>query len=224
MLIGPSERVLFQGDSITDCGRPRDGNDWHLGLGYPQLVAAMSGHRYPGLKTAFINRGIGGDRVPSLQARWQEDCIDLQPDWVSILIGINDACQAATEGEPNSAKTYETGYRDILTQVRDKTTARLIILEPFLLHTEHPYDFISPIHEIRFTLDPMIAAARKLAGEFEAVYVPLDNLYQEASKDVDPAHWAEDAIHPTLAGHGLIAEAWIKAVSSNADCGMRSAE
>ena len=214
MLIQDGQTVLFQGDSITDCGRPTDDSDWHLGLGYAQLIQAMFGLRHPTLNVRFVNRGIGGDRVPSLQARWQADCLDIKPDWVSILIGINDASQAATEDDPDSAETYETGYRDLLSQVRDQTEAKIIILQPFLLHTEHPYDFISPVAKIRAKLDPMIAAAQKLAGEFDAVYVPFDDLFQAASEIAAPAHWAPDAIHPAPAGHALMAEAWLKAVET----------
>jgi len=214
MILSDNQLVLFQGDSITDCGRPRDGSDWHLGLGYPSLIAAMMGHRYPKLNTRFLNRGVGGDRVPHLQSRWQVDCIDLKPDWVSILIGVNDASIAATDETPDSTEAYEAGYRDILRQVRDNTDARLIILEPFLLHTEHPYDFISPVAKIRTRLDPMIAVASKLAREFDGIYVPLDHLFQAASADVAPAHWSADAIHPTPAGHALIAKAWIRAVEA----------
>ena len=213
MLIQDGQTVLFQGDSITDCGRPTDGTDWHLGLGYAQLVQSLFGHRHPSLNVRFVNRGIGGHRIPDLQARWQADCIDIQPDWVSVLIGINDACAiAGGDFADYDVAAYEAGYRDILIQVRDKTPARLIILDPFLLHTEHPYDFISPIGKIRAQLDPVIAAARKLAGDFDAVYVPLDEMFQSASEIAAPAHWAPDAIHPSPAGHALMAEAWLKAV------------
>jgi len=214
MLISNGQRVLFQGDSITDCGRPRDGSDSHMGLGYPALIAAMMGHRHPKLNTTFINRGIGGDRVPDLQSRWQADCIDLAPDWVSILIGINDSTSIARGDEGFTVAAYEAGYRDILRQVREKTDARPIILEPFLLHTKHPYDFIPPVAKIRAKLDPIIAAARKLARDFDAISVPLDDLFQAASAEVAPAHWSADAIHPTPAGHALIAEAWIRAVEA----------
>jgi len=214
MILSENQLVLFQGDSITDCGRPRDGSDWHMGLGYPSLIAAMMGYRHPRLNMRFLNRGIGGDRVPDLQSRWQADCIDIKPDWVSILIGVNDASTAATDDKAESVEAYEAGYRDILRQLREKTDARPIILEPFLLHTKHPYDFIPPVAKIRTSLDPMIAAARKLAREFDAIYVPLDDLFQAASADVDPAHWSADAIHPTPAGHALIAEAWIRAVEA----------
>jgi len=212
MFLNDNDLVLFQGDSITDSGRPRDGSDWHLGLGYPQLVAALMGYRHPNLKLSFLNRGVGGDKVPDLQARWQGDCIELKPDCVSILVGINDASVAATEHNRNTAETYEAGYRDILTQLRDKTAARIIILQPFLLQTEHPYSFISPAAAIRRHLDPIIAASTRLAAEFHALYVPLDNIFRQASRHVDPTHWASDAIHPTPAGHALIAEAWIRAV------------
>jgi len=215
VLIQTGQTVLFQGDSITDCGRPRDDSDSHLGLGYPSLIAAQLPFRQPQLEITFVNRGVGGGRVPSLQERWQGDCIDLKPDWVSILIGINDACAIAGDDLPGyDVDGYEAGYRDILTQVRDETGARLIILEPFLLHTEHPYDFISPIAKIRQALDPIIQVARTLGAEFDAITVPLDDMFQETSKDVDPAHWAADAIHPTPAGHAFIANAWLKAVGA----------
>ena len=215
MLIQDGQTVLFQGDSITDCGRPTDDSDWHLGLGYAQLIQAMFGLRHPTLNVRFVNRGIGGDRVPSLQARWQADCLDIKPDWVSILIGINDACAIAGDDLPGyDVDGYEAGYRDILTQTRDTTDARFIILEPFLLHTEHPYDHVSPIGTIREQLDPVIQIARKLSEEFDAVYVPFDEMFQAASEIAAPAHWAPDAIHPAPAGHALMAEAWLKAVET----------
>jgi len=214
MLIGQDQTVLFQGDSITDCGRPRDESDWHLGLGYAQLIASYLPLRHPKLGVRFVNRGIGGDRVPSLQARWQADCIDIQPDWISILIGINDASMAATEDQADSTAAYEAGYRDLLTQIRDRTEARLIILQPFLLETEHPYDFMATAGKIRQKLNPMIDVARNLAAEFDAVTVPLDDLFRQATQQAPAEHWAPDAIHPSPAGHALIAEAWMRAVGA----------
>ena len=215
MLFGENELILFQGDSITDCGRPREEEDWHLGLGYAAFVGARLAQLHPKLNLQFLNRGISGDTVPLLQARWRVDCVDIKADWVSILIGVNDACNAAQVvaggGEPPN---YEAGYRDLLTQTRDGG-AKLIIIEPFLLDTKHDYDDLAATDAIRVQIDPMIASARKLAEEFEAAYVAMDTIYADACADgVSPAFWAPDAIHPSQPGHSLMAEAWLEAVGA----------
>ncbi|MCK4600991.1 MAG: SGNH/GDSL hydrolase family protein [Phycisphaerae bacterium] len=211
MIIRKNQLVVFQGDSITDCGR--EPNDWHMGVGYATMTAGLFGLRQPQLNTRFLNRGVGGDTIPNLQRRWQADCIDLKPDWVSLLIGINDSTCWARGDEGYGVDAYEAGYRDILTQSRD-CGAGIIICEPFLLDTPHEYDFIPATLEIRKHIDPIIAVARKLADEFADVYIPLDEMFDEASRRAEPAVWAADAIHPTLAGHALIADAWVKAVEA----------
>ena len=215
MLLGQNELILFQGDSITDCGRPREDEDWHLGLGYAAFVGARLGQLHPNRNLQFLNRGISGDTVPLLQARWQVDCLDIKPNWVSILIGVNDACSAAqTVADGNQPEDYEAGYRDLLAQTRDMG-AKLIIIEPFLLDTPHEYDDLAETSAIRTQIDPMIASARKLAEEFEAAYVAMDTIYADACADgVSPAFWAPDAIHPSQPGHSLMAEAWLEAVGA----------
>lgn len=199
--------VLFQGDSVTDCGRIRD-NENSLGAGYANMTAAWFSALYPEKKVRFINKGISGNRVKDLQARWQEECIQLKPDWVSILIGINDCWRRYDRNDPTSAEKYEEGYRDILTQVKENLNARLILLEPFVL----------PVPEDRRNwredLDPKIQVARKLAMEFGAIYIPLDGIFAQASMQREPAFWAADGVHPTQAGHALIANAWLKAIKA----------
>jgi acyl-CoA thioesterase I len=129
--------VLFQGDSITDAGRSRE-NDAMLGNGYASMLAAQIGARYPEKKIHFLNRGISGHRAADLEARWQKDCIDLKPDWVSIMIGINDTWRAFDRNDPTPTAAYAASYRRILEQVRDQLDARLILIEPFVL--PHPDD------------------------------------------------------------------------------------
>ena len=207
VLIQDNAVVLFQGDSITDCGRVRD-NENHLGGGYANMTAAQFSALYPEKNVRFINKGISGNRVKDLQARWQEDCINLKPDWVSILIGINDCWRRYDRNDPTSTEQYETGLRDILQQVKEKLNARLLLLEPFVL----------PVPEDRKNwredLDPKIHAARSLAREFDALYIPLDGLFAQASTRREPAFWAPDGVHPTPAGHALITQAWLKAVKA----------
>ncbi|MDP6636093.1 MAG: SGNH/GDSL hydrolase family protein [Phycisphaerae bacterium] len=195
--------VLFQGDSITDAGRNYY-DPLSMGDGYARMAAA----RFEGSDVRFLNRGISGNRAVDLQARWDRDCLALRPDWVSIMIGVNDAWRRYDSNDPTSCDAFAESYRDILTQTRDILGARLIILEPFVLPVS-PY-----VESFREDLDPKIEAARLLAGEFDAIYVPLDSLFAEAVSTRPPQHWSEDGVHPTLAGHQLIANAWVEALGA----------
>jgi len=155
-----------------------------------------------------LNRGVSGNRVIDLQARWKEDCIDLQPSVVSILIGINDTWRHFDSGWTTGTKDYEEGYRDILTRTVESTGARLILMEPFVL----PYPEDRKLW--REDLDPKIHVVRELAHEFRAVLVPLDGLFAQAAARREPSFWSADGVHPTPAGHGLIARAWLDAVGT----------
>jgi len=196
--------VLFQGDSITDAGRDYF-DPQSMGSGYAQIAAG----RFDGARLSFLNRGISGNRTVDLQMRWDRDCLALKPDWVSIMIGVNDTWRRYDCNDPTSRDLFAESYRDILTQTRDILGASLIILEPFVLPVS-PY-----IESFRQDLDPKIETTRSLAGEFEAIYVPLDSLFAEACTSRPPEYWSEDGVHPTIAGHELIANAWLDAVGSN---------
>lgn len=206
-LIQAKQTVLFQGDSITDAGRRDDGGG--LGSGYVRVAVSMFRAMQPALDVNFINRGISGNRVKDMKERWTEDCIDLKPDWVSIMIGINDTWRRFDKDDPTTAEAYEEGYRSILTRVRDELGARILIFEPFLLPVDADKAGIW-----REDLDPKIQAARRLAREFDAVYVPLDGLFAAACHEAEPAYWAQDGVHPSPAGAGLIARAWLEAVKA----------
>ncbi|NMO95112.1 SGNH/GDSL hydrolase family protein [Paenibacillus lemnae] len=202
MQLHENDIVLFQGDSITDAGRNRQDPD-SLGTGYPQMVAGLAGLNHPELNLKFLNRGIGGDRVVNLQDRWQEDCLDLKPTWVSVYIGINDCWRRYDSQDPTSTEQFKSGYRKLLQQTQEKLNAKLILMEPFVL----------PVPEDRRgwreDLDPKITAVRDLAAEFGALLVPLDGLFNAAAARREPAYWAYDGVHPTPAGHALIARAWM---------------
>jgi len=205
LLLQPGARVLFQGDSITDAGRSRE-NDALLGGGYPNLVAAWLSARYPARKLTFLNRGISGNRVYDLEERWTRDCVELRPDWVSILIGINDTWRRYDSGKPSPIPEFEGCYRRILDRVKAETAARLLLLEPFVLPV--PADRVA----WREDLDPRIAAVRRVAADYGALLVPLDGIFAAAAAQREPAFWAADGVHPSPAGHALIAQAWIRAV------------
>lgn len=199
--------VLFQGDSITDCGRDRLIFD-DLGNGYPYLCAAFFNALYPQLEVTFLNRGISANRSKDLVERWEEDCIDLQPDWVSILIGVNDTWRHFDSDEETTAQEYEANYRNILEQVRMRTKAGLILCEPFLL----PYPQDRKLW--REDLDPKIHVVRNLAVEYGAIYVPFDGIFAQAATYQDFSFWAKDGVHPTPAGHGLMAKHWLNSIKA----------
>jgi len=199
--------VLFQGDSITDAGRSRE-NDAMLGIGYASMVAAQIGARYPEQGIQFLNRGISGHRAADLEARWQQDCIDLKPDWVSIMIGINDTWRAFDRNDPTPTSVYAASYRRLLEQVRDQLGARLILIEPFVL--PYPEDR----KRWREDLNPRIDAVRELALEFNAILVPMDGIFAAACCRREPLFWAGDGVHPKPAGHALIANSWLAAVGA----------
>jgi lysophospholipase L1-like esterase len=199
--------LLFQGDSITDAGRGRL-NDADLGRGYAALAAAWFSAKYPEKNVKFLNRGISGNRVKDLRGRWQRDCLDLQPTWVSIMIGINDTWRRYDSNDPTTTEDYERDFTFICTKVRDTLHAQLIIMEPFLLPT--PRDRV----KWRIDLDPKIAVARKIAREFSALFVPLDGLFAQAATKAPMDFWLPDGVHPTPAGHALIAQAWLRSVNA----------
>jgi acyl-CoA thioesterase I len=205
-LIAPGARLLFQGDSITDAGRDR-ADASSLGDGYVHRVAAVLAALYPELDATVLNRGISGNRIYDLETRWQEDCIDLRPSLVSILIGINDTWRRYDSGFASPADEFEACYRRLLDRVRAETEAPVVLLEPFVL----------PVPEDRKgwreDLDPRIHAVRSVAVDYGCSYVPLDGVFAAAAAERDPALLAPDGVHPSAAGHALIARAWLQAVA-----------
>ncbi len=204
-LIQDHARVLFQGDSITDAGRLSSGNDW--GAGYMMMAAARFSAFYPEKGVEFVNRGISGNRVRDLRERWRADCLALAPDWLSILIGVNDTWRRYDRGDSTSTDAFAQDYRAILEQtVSALPSVRLVLCEPFLLPV--PQDRT----EWRVDLDPKIAVVRALAIEYQALYVPLDGIFAAAATRRAPEFWCPDGVHPTPAGHALIADAWLRTV------------
>lgn len=206
--------VLFQGDSITDCGRSRDhagpNSGEALGRGYAFLAAAKLLKRVPGGSLQVFNRGISGNRVTNMADRWKSDCIDLRPTVVSILIGVNDTWHGTAKGTPENGvplDRYEVVYRKVLQDTREGLPGvRLVLCEPFALRCGQVNDAWYP------EIDQRRAIVKKLAGEVGATFVPFQAVFDEATKTTPPAYWAADGVHPSLAGHELMAAAWCEAV------------
>lgn len=204
-LLQDGDLVLFQGDSVTEAGRYRP-DPTHLGYGYVMQAVSWFHACYPERNVRFLNRGISGNRVTDLAARWQEDCVALRPTWLSLLIGINETWRRYDSADPTSTHDFEQAYRGLLERTQATLDVRLILCEPFVLP-------VSTDQETwREDLDPKIAVVRKLAREYHALYIPFDGMFAQAATQREPAFWAADGVHPTDAGHALMAQAWLRTV------------
>ena len=204
-------RILFQGDSITDCGRARD-NDVHLGNGYAHLVKSELGFEAPG-KYEFFNRGISGNRVTDVYARIKNDILHLKPDVMSILIGVNDVWHDM-EAIPNGVdvdkffKIYCMLIEEIKAALPD---IKLMILEPFCL--EGTATQKTEAHWAHFSAEvpKRQAMAKKVAEKYGIPYIPLQEGFNKLLESAPAAYWLIDGVHPTAMGHQFIKNEWLKA-------------
>lgn len=206
-MLRPNDTILFQGDSITNALRHPDelNNAFQMGNGYAFLIAARLLFERPADDLTFYNRGVSGNTTRHLLERWQTDCLDLRPDVVSLLIGVNDA------NVPLAPDEYEGNYRQLLEQTEAKLPdVRWVLCEPFLLDgrvaSVARQEAIAPIQRI----------VRSLARERNAVFVPLQALFDDAVQKAPPSYWAYDGVHATAAGFELMARAWLEAVGREA--------
>ncbi len=208
-MIRAKDTILFQGDSITDCGRSREANAINSGLGggYATFIAARLLAARPSDGLVFMNRGVSGNRVVDLYARIKADAINLKPDVLSILIGVNDTWHEFGGQNGVAVPKYERIYRDFLREVREALPkVHLVLCEPFVLRCGVvTADWVVEIDQRR-------TVVRRLATEFNAVFVPFQAMFDEAVKQAPPAYWASDGVHPTLAGHERMAQTWIESV------------
>ncbi len=201
--------ILFQGDSITDAGRDRKtegsaNNPSMLGRGYPFHLAGqlLADHASLGLK--IYNRGISGNKVPDLEARWQKDCLDLKPALLSVLIGVNDLWHKLGGKYDGTPEVYRDGFAALLAKTKEALPGvTLVICEPFVLRCGAVNDTWFPEFETRR------AFAAEVAKGAGAIWVPFQEAFAAAVKaGTEPAYWAADGVHPTQAGHGLMAKVW----------------
>ena len=199
-------RILFQGDSITDAGRDRR-NYFHLGGGYPAFAAPLIKEAHPELELEFINLGIGGNRTGQLFDRLYPDAIALKPDIVSILIGINDIWHRYNwDMVTTTDEQIELNYRCILERLRKETDAKIMILAPYLLDCEDK-------KEVREDLCRVLPIVRRLAEDYADVYIPLDELFEEALKtQPEPKYYSGDGVHPNANGARFIGEHYARAI------------
>ena len=205
--------VLFQGDSITDAGRSRD-QDANVGRGYPHLVKAVLNFREP-TEYNFINRGISGNRVVDVYARIKLDIINLAPDFMSILIGVNDVWHEFSRKNGVDADKFEKIYSMLIEEVKEALpNIRILIMEPFALKASATdavlEDGSDKYTAVRAETEKRAAASRRVAEKYGLEFLPLQKLLDDAAAKTSPEYWLADGVHPTEAGHALISEQWIK--------------
>ena len=201
-------KILFQGDSITDADRERD-NDMNVGVGYPLLVKASLGFENPG-KHEFINRGISGNRIVDVYARIKNDIINIKPDLMSILIGVNDVWH---EFGDNPNGVHENKFYKIYTMLIEEIMQELpniniMIMEPFVLKacaTEENWEVFKEEVEKRAKV------AKRIAEEHNLIYIPLQNGFNKLLEIASENYWLRDGVHPTAMGNEYIKNEWLKA-------------
>lgn len=202
---GPGARILFQGDSITDGNRGRNSDLNHiLGHGYQALIASRFDADVPERNLLFINRGISGNRVSDLLGRWQTDAIDLKPDILSILIGVNDLNSGVL------AEEYERQYDQLLADtVKAMPHIKLVLCEPFGLPVGGKKD---NWETYRAELAARQAIVARLAEKYHAPVVHFQRIFDDAVRRAPADYWIWDGVHPTYAGHQLMADEWVRTV------------
>lgn len=242
LCFGVGEKIVFIGDSITDCGR-RTEQDGPYGRGYVNLARALLHARYPAHGLRIVNRGIGGNTVRDLAARWREDVLEEEPDWLSVKIGINDVGRLLVGNLADHVPLdeYEATYRSLLRQTPAAANGKLILMEPYVI--EPPLQgepaavsgvsladvqrqfgvqrargeregalYAAAMMHFRALIDAYIDVVRQLAAEFGALVVHTQTAFDLAMEAQPPSFWAADRIHPDLPGHAVIARVFLESV------------
>lgn len=211
-LFNKGNTVLFQGDSITDAGREKEkelpNNARSFGSGYAFIAASALMNDLASLNLTIYNRGISGNKVFQLAERWEKDCLALNPDVLSILIGVNDYWHTRGGRYDGTVENYENDFRALLRLTKERLPdVKLVICEPFYVLNTSAVDetWVEPMQEYQ-------AAASKIAKEFSALWVPFQKVFDEAINHAPSTYWTADGVHPSMAGAQLMAEAWLRTV------------
>ena len=207
-----NQTLLFIGDSITDCGRDRPvGKRWNsLGEGYVSFVDSMLGAAMPETPVRVLNTGISGNRVTDLEARWKSDVLDLEPNWLSLMIGINDVWRqfdAESGAEQVGPEQYELVYRSVLAKTRPQLDG-LVLMTPYCLETNRE-------DPMRVKMDAYGAITKKLAADFDAIFVDTQAAFDHYLAHQPTQSLCADRVHPNGVGHMILARAFLSAVAVN---------
>lgn len=204
--------VLFQGDSITDAGREKErqlpNSAASFGNGYAMMAAASMLNRFPEEELVIYNRGISGNKVFQLADRWDADCLDLKPNLLSILIGVNDYWHKRDGNYDGTVEIYENDYMKLIQRTVDALPdVKLVLCEPFYVLNTSRVDesWVEPMTQYQ-------QAAKRVSEAFNTIWVPYQAIFDEAVKHAPGTYWTGDGVHPSMAGAQLMAQAWLNAV------------
>ncbi len=206
------KRILFQGDSITDMGRDRSKFNG-IGTGYPFLVRAYLGEKYPN-EYEVLNRGISGNRIVDLYARIKDDFINLQPDYASIYIGVNDTLHEIYHQNGVETKKFEKIYTMLLEEITEACpNTKILLIAPFVLDggvTCNTPEKLNRLEEFRTDVAEKAAVVEKLANKFNFPLLKIQPIFDEALKRAPAEYWSQDGIHPSPYGHEMIKNHWLE--------------
>jgi len=206
--LSKNDVILFQGDSITDWGRDKSKSDPNtsgaLGSGYALVTSAQLLSRHPALQLQVYNKGISAEKVFQLADRWDRDCLEIKPNVLSILIGVNDFWHTLTSGYKGTIETYRTDYRKLLERTKKALPkVKPIIMEPYAVKG------VKAVDEKWYpAFNDYQRAAKEIALGFNAVFIPLQTIFDKAQESAPGSYWTIDGVHPSVAGEGLIAQAF----------------
>jgi lysophospholipase L1-like esterase len=212
IVISKDDVILFQGDSITDSGRKKDKTNANqasaLGSGYAMIAASALLYEYADKNLKIYNKGVSGNKVYQLADRWDNDTLNLKPNVLSILVGVNDFWHTLVNGYKGTIKTYSDDFRALIDRTKQSLPdVKLIIGEPYAVIG------VKSVDEKWYpAFDDYRKAAREIAESYGAVFIPYQSIYDKAQKLAPGAYWTVDGVHPTLAGARLMAHAWMETV------------
>jgi lysophospholipase L1-like esterase len=211
MKIRPNSTLVMIGDSITDCGRDpffRDDATDSLGDGYVHFVHCLIAAADPALRLSILNMGVSGNTIRDLADRWERDVLARDPDWLSIMIGINDVWRHFDPGMPKDGQITAEEYADTLERLAAATRPRLqglVLMTPFYLEPDRT-------DPMRAMMDRFGEEVRRLAVSFRAEIVDTQAAMDLALREYSPAELAADRVHVNAVGHMILARAFLKAV------------
>jgi lysophospholipase L1-like esterase len=211
MKLKQGQKLLFIGDSITDCDRSKplgEGLFGALGKGYVSYVDALLQSVYPELGIRVVNKGIGGNTVRDLKGRWQEDVLDQKPDWLSVMIGINDVWRQYDTPFISDWHVYLEEYEETLKSLVLETkplVKELVLMTPYYLEGNVE-------DKMRKTMDDYGAVVRRIAAETGCLFVDTQAAFDKVLVELYSATLAWDRVHPTAAGHMVLARAFLREI------------
>jgi lysophospholipase L1-like esterase len=205
------QKIVFMGDSITDGGRLETPGG--LGWGYVSLFTQLATARHPERRITFVNRGISGQNIVDLKQRWDDDVLRKKPDWLTLMIGINDIHQFL--GEPTRAvspEMYRDTYEFVIQRTMDRLDIPVVLLQPFYISRKQPAGTFEA--RVLKVLPQYIKVVEDMAKKYKTRLVLLHEVFQKHLRYREPKFFCDEPVHPNLSGHMVIAEELLRAFES----------